>query len=176
MPEDMPLIKQLQEGDKSLNWIVAQRDADLAVLQSERAKWAKEVHKPDGFPRVYCLCGSTRFTDTMLIMQWFLTKQGAIVLSWCALPESYFKDGVGKTHIGDVENVKAIVDEVHKRKIDLCDEVMVINVDGYIGESTTSEINYAIAHGKKISWIEPNKIPDKFAALRKQPGLEEKNV
>jgi hypothetical protein len=90
----------------------------------------------------------------MLILQWELTKQGKIVLSWCALPDSYFKGG-DKTHVGDQECVKEIVDEVHKRKIDLADEVLVLNIDGYIGESTRSEINYAMAHGKPVRYIEP---------------------
>lgn len=104
--------------------------------------------------KIICLCGSTRFTEQMLIKQWELTKQGHIVLSWCALPDSYFS-GQDKTHIGDQEGVKEIVDEVHKRKIDLADEVFVINIDGYIGESTRSEVNYAIDHNKPVEWLEP---------------------
>lgn len=57
----------------------------------------------------------------MLIKQWEFTKQGYIVVSWCALPDNYFK-GEDKAHIGDKEGVKEVVDEVHKRKIDLCFE------------------------------------------------------
>ena len=104
--------------------------------------------------KIICLCGSTRFTEQMLIKQWELTKQGYIVLSWCALPDSYFK-GDDKTHIGDQEGVKEIVDEVHLRKIDLADEVFVINVGGYIGESTRREINYAKTKGKPVKYLEP---------------------
>ena len=104
--------------------------------------------------KIICLCGSTRFTDTMLVIQWEFTKQGNVVLGWCALPDDYF-DGEDKTHVGDLEGVKDIVDEVHKRKIDLADEVFVINVDGYIGESTRSEIDYAIEHDKPVYWLEP---------------------
>lgn len=116
-----------------------------------------------GFPKIICLCGSTRFTVQMLIKQWELTKRGCIVLSWCALPEEYFSeyasgkmtDALNATaHIGDQEGVKEIVDEVHKRKIDLADEVLIININGYIGESTRSEIDYAFEQGKKIRYIE----------------------
>lgn len=108
--------------------------------------------------KVICLCGSTRFTNQMLIKQWELTKQGFIVLSWCALPDSYFDKIDGdRTHIGDKENIKEIVDEVHKRKIDLSDEVFVINVDDYIGDSTRSEVAYAIEHNKSIKWLYPHK-------------------
>lgn len=104
-------------------------------------------------PKIICLCGSTRFTEKMLIKQWEFTKQGYIVLSWCALPDSYF-EGEDKSHIGDQEGVKEIVDEVHKRKIDLANEVFVINIKGYIGESTRSEIEYAKMQGKPIKYLE----------------------
>jgi nucleoside 2-deoxyribosyltransferase len=95
----------------------------------------------------------------MLVTQWELTKQGNVVLSWCALPDNYFK-GEDKTHIGDQEGVKAIVDEVHLRKIDLADAVMVINIGGYIGQSTTNEVKYALSHGKPVIWLEHDKKPD----------------
>ena len=107
---------------------------------------------------IICLCGSTRFTDLMLVKQWELTKQGHIVLSWCALPNSYFEQQNNfkgdYTHIGDLENVKEIVDEVHKRKIDLADKVFVLNVGGYIGKSTRSEIDYALAQEKPGEYLE----------------------
>ena len=102
--------------------------------------------------KVVCLCGSTRFTEDMLIKQWELTKQGYVVLSWCALPDWYF-EGEDKTHIGDQEGVKEIVDEVHLRKIDLADEVLVINLDNYIGDSTSKEIAYAKSQGKPIKYL-----------------------
>jgi hypothetical protein len=105
--------------------------------------------------KVICLCGSTRFTTEMLITQWNLTKQGYVVLSWCALPESYFQGADDKAHIGDQEGVKEIVDEVHKRKIDLSDEVFILNIGGYIGGSTTSEIKYAMEQGKVVRFLEP---------------------
>ena len=104
-------------------------------------------------PNVICLCGSTRFTEEMLIIQWQLTKQGNIVLSWCALPDSYFSSS-DKTHMGDQEGVKEVVDEVHKRKIDLSDEILVINIGGYVGESTRSEIEYAESIGVPVRYLE----------------------
>lgn len=104
--------------------------------------------------KIVCLCGSTRFTEQMLIKQWELTKQGCIVVSWCALPDSYFQ-GEDKTHIGDQEGVKEIVDEVHLRKIDLADEVFILNVDGHIGESTRAELDYAREKGKVVCFLEP---------------------
>lgn len=103
--------------------------------------------------KIITLCGSTRFTEQMLITQWILTKKGNVVLSWCALPDSYFR-GEDKTHVGDQEGVKKLVDEVHKRKIDLSDEILVINIGDYIGESTRSEIEYAEKKGKTIRYLE----------------------
>lgn len=104
--------------------------------------------------KVITLCGSTRFTHEMLIRQWELTKQGNIVLSWCALPDDYF-EGDDKTHIGDKEGVKEIVDEVHMRKIDLSGRVHIMNIGGYIGEGTANEIRYAKSKGKVITYEEP---------------------
>lgn len=109
----------------------------------------------NNFPKIVCLCGSTRFTDQMLVKQWELTKQGCIVLSWCALPDWYF-DSDDTAHIGDQEGVKELIDDIHKRKIDLADEVFVINVDGYIGDSTRSEIAYALFHNKPVKWLIPS--------------------
>lgn len=55
----------------------------------------------------------------------------------------------------ELKGIKTMLDELHKRKIDLSDEILVLNVGGYIGESTRSEINYAEAHGKPVKYLEP---------------------
>ena len=52
------------------------------------------------------------------------------------------------------EKTKKMLDEMHKQKIDMSDEIYVINVGGYIGESTKSEIEYAKRNGKKINYLE----------------------
>jgi hypothetical protein len=104
--------------------------------------------------KIIVLCGSTRFTDQMLVKQWELTKSGNVVMGWCALPDSYFDKEANTTHIGDQQGVKEIVDDVHKRKIDLADEIFVLNIGGYVGDSTRSEINYAYHQGKKIKYAE----------------------
>lgn len=61
-------------------------------------------------------------------------------------------------HSGDVltEKQKIMLDDMHKRKIDMADEIFVINVGGYIGESTKSEIEYAKSQGKKVFYLEPS--------------------
>ena len=98
--------------------------------------------------KVITLCGSTRFKDAFIETQKRLTLEGNIVIS------------VGLFgHAGDDEvwtpGTKEMLDDMHKRKIDMADEIFVINVGGYIGSSTRSEIEYAAANGKAISYLEP---------------------
>ena len=51
-------------------------------------------------------------------------------------------------------DIKAMLDELHLRKIDLSDRVMILNVGGYIGASTKGEVAYATRTGKPITWLE----------------------
>ena len=101
--------------------------------------------------KVITLCGSTRFKDMFMQVQEELTMQGYIVISV----------GVFGHHTMRPEEeiiaAKPMLDEMHKRKIDMADEIFVINVGGYVGESTQSEIDYAIAQGKPVKYLE-----DKF--------------
>ena len=97
--------------------------------------------------KVVTLCGSTRFKDIFMEIQKRLTLQGYIVIS------------VGLFgHAGDeevwTEGIKEMLDDMHKRKIDMADEIFVINVDGYIGSSTWSEIEYARKTGKPVRYLE----------------------
>jgi hypothetical protein len=97
--------------------------------------------------KIITLCGSTKFKDEFIAEQKRLTLEGNIVIS------------VGLFgHSGDDEvwtNVtKVMLDDMHKRKIDLADEIFVINVGGYIGASTRSEIEYAKKISKKVTYLE----------------------
>ena len=96
---------------------------------------------------VITLCGSTRFKDAFLEAQKRLTLAGNIVIS------------VGLFgHSGDdevwTEGTKEMLDDMHKRKIDMADGIYVINVGGYIGQSTRSEIEYARSQGKTVEFLE----------------------
>ena len=96
---------------------------------------------------VITLCGSTRFKEQFLEAQKRLTLEGNIVIS------------VGLFgHSGDdevwTEGTKEMLDDMHKRKIDMADGIYVINVDGYIGQSTRSEIEYARSQGKTVEFLE----------------------
>lgn len=108
-------------------------------------------------PKIICICGSTRFADLHAIMRWNFEKDGkAICLMINYLPEWYCKEMEwNKTdHIGEQVGNKTILDKLHLRKIDLCDMVFVINRNGYIGESTRNEIEYAKKMGKEIKYLE----------------------
>ena len=101
-----------------------------------------------GKNKVITFCGSIRFKDAFMEEQKRLTLEGNIVIS------------VGLFgHSGDdevwTEGTKEMLDDMHKRKIDMADEIYVINVGGYIGSSTRSEIEYATACGKTVRYLEP---------------------
>lgn len=105
-----------------------------------------------GQPTIICLCGSTRFWRTFQEISLRETRAGKIVLSIGAATGSDAEHlANGTITIAD----KQIFDELHKRKIDLADEVLVLNVGGYIGDSTRSEIEYAIQTGVPVFYLEP---------------------
>lgn len=101
-------------------------------------------------PRIVCLCGSTRFGQEYADANERETLAGKIVLSVGCF-RRVAPDGEREPM---EETIKVALDELHKRKIDLCDEVLVLNVGGYIGSSTRSEIDYAVAHGKPVRYLE----------------------
>lgn len=103
-------------------------------------------------PTIVCLCGSTRFMEAFQAANLRETLAGKIVLS----VSCNTKSDSDLLKMGELtEEVKAQLDELHKRKIDLADEILVLNVGGYIGDSTRSEIAYAFRHGKVVRWLEP---------------------
>jgi hypothetical protein len=113
-----------------------------------------EPAEPVGFPEVVCLCGSTRFYDAFQQANYDLTMQGKIVLSVGFYPHATAEAGHGEG-VGHDSDQKIALDELHKRKIDLADRVFVLNVGGYIGKSTQTEIEYAQDHGKVIEYLAP---------------------
>lgn len=97
--------------------------------------------------KVITLCGSTKFKDEFLEVQKRLTLEGNIVISVGLFGHS------GDNEVWD-DGVKEMLDDMHKRKIDMADEIFVINKGGYIGSSTKSEIEYAKANGKTVKYLE----------------------
>ena len=106
---------------------------------------------------IICICGSTRFADLHAIKRWeFERTGGAICLMINYLPMWYAEQEgwEGNDHFAEQTGTRDILDELHLRKIDMADRVYVINLDGYIGESTRKEIEYAEKLGKAIQYME----------------------
>lgn len=106
---------------------------------------------PQERPAIICLCGSTRFGETFHEANLRETLAGHIVLSIGV----DFKSDTDLILAGELtEEDKMRLDELHLRKIDLCDEILVLNVGNYVGTSTKREIAYAMNRGKRIRWLE----------------------
>lgn len=98
-------------------------------------------------PRIVCLCGSTRFRDAFQAANREETLQGKIVLS-----VGLFGHGEDKNVV--TEEIKARLDRLHLEKIRLSDEILVLNVEGHIGESTAREIACALYLGRSVRFLE----------------------
>lgn len=126
----------------------------LAKASHLKVRWAEPRTEPVtptdlrwDRPRIVVLCGSTRFREAFQRANCKETLKGNIVLS------------VGFELDSITPEQKLAIDDLHKRKIDLADEVFVLNVGGYVGKSTQSEIEYARLRGKPIRWLEPSQAP-----------------
>ena len=107
----------------------------------------------DQYP-VVTLCGSTRFKNEFMQAQKVLTLAGKIVISVGLFGHSGDEEVWENMDEGTLTKTKEMLDDMHKRKIDMADEIFVINKNGYIGDSTKSEIAYAKKMGKKVSYLE----------------------
>lgn len=97
-------------------------------------------------PKIVCLCGSTRFKKEFIKANRDETLKGNIVLSVGLF---------GHTEGLDMNSeCKVDLDELHLRKIDLADEVLILNVNGYIGKSTRREIKHADEQGKALRYYD----------------------
>ena len=104
--------------------------------------------------KVITLCGSTRFRDEFMETQKRLTLEGNIVISVGLFGHSGDNEVWEDMDEGTLTKTKEMLDDMHKRKIDMADEIFVVNVGGYIGSSTRSEIEYAETTGKPVRYLE----------------------
>jgi hypothetical protein len=105
-------------------------------------------------PKIVCLCGSTRFKDAFDEANYRETMAGNIVLS-----VGFYMHATGNRHgdgVGCTPEQKLALDELHMRKIDLADEVLILNVGGYIGWSTLRELQYALKINKVVRFLNPD--------------------
>jgi hypothetical protein len=140
-------VLETDTGDSERQALV--KCLDQLIFDEESGKWKKWP-----FPTIVCLCGSTRFMEAWQKANLEETLAGRIVLSiGCNT-----KSDADLQRMGELSAEKKIeLDELHKRKIDLADEVLILNVDGYIGASTRSELEYAREHFKTVRFLQPEK-------------------
>ena len=111
---------------------------------------AYEVDKGPTYSKIITLCGSTRFYKKFDEVMLKLTLAGWIVFT---IGTHQFSDH----DLPNVNNVKKMLDKMHKTKIDMSAAIFVIDVDGYIGESTKTEIAHAYATDKKVFHLSKKK-------------------
>jgi hypothetical protein len=106
-----------------------------------------------GVPPIVCLIGSTRFLDQFFEAGWAYTLKGYIVLSIGVVKTSQVDSDGGHGAEMVSQECADMLDELHRRKIDLAQEVFCVNPGGYIGKSTAAEIEYCRQHKKPISYL-----------------------
>ena len=156
-------VTRKMDIDEGAAWVRAKLERSWAKLNPQMQELAKEQYasalktlgtapKTNGKPAIVCLCGSTRFGEAFQQANLRETLAGRIVLS----TGSNSKSDTELLATGELtEEAKANLDGLHRHKIDLADEVLILNVGGYIGKSTRSEIEYAELKGKAIRYLEP---------------------
>ncbi len=110
-------------------------------------------------PTIVTLCGSTRFYEAFKKANYEETMAGKIVLS---IGFAHHRPEVHGETTGCTPEQKEALDVLHKKKIDISDEVLILNVGGYIGDSTQSELDHAVAGGKSIRFLEPDNAPKDY--------------
>ena len=103
-------------------------------------------------PKIVTLCGSSRFVEIMSVCAWFIEREEqAITMGLHLLPAGYSKEGI-PDHLAEHEGVADAMDRLHLAKIDISNEIFVVNFDHYIGDSTRNEIEHAQKLAVKIRW------------------------
>ena len=127
---------------------IAGRQLQELVNDGAWPDWA-DVPKPptNARPKIVCLCGSGRFREAFEQAEAKETLAGNIVVTIGVNTKDVTR------HPG-LSGLKPFLDELHLRKIDLADEVLVLNVGGYVGESTANEIRYAEQTAKPVRYLE----------------------
>jgi len=117
-------------------------------------------------PKVIVLCGSSKFVDVMAVCHWLLERdEGAIGMGLHLLPWWYATKDVIPDHLAEHEGCAEKMDALHLRKIDLADEIFVVDWDNYIGDSTRKEIEYAQKKGIHIRYFSSDFIGQQVCKL-----------
>ncbi len=103
-------------------------------------------------PKIVVMCGSSRFCDIMAVAKWLIERDELAITMGLHLLPVWYPD-CPDHHLAEHECCNLAMDELHLRKIDLADEVFVVNFDGYIGDSTKREISYAESKSVKVRYF-----------------------
>lgn len=115
--------------------------------------------------KVVTLCGSSRFVEIMAVCAWLIERdERAITMGLHLLPSWYVLEAI-PDHLAEHEGVADEMDALHLRKIDISDEIFVVNYDDYVGDSTANEVKYAKENNKKIRWFTHDSIGEKVVDL-----------
>lgn len=116
-------------------------------------------------PKIVVLCGSSRFVELMAVSAWLIERdEQAIAMGLHLLPWWYSTEPI-PDHLAEYEGVAIAMDELHLRKIDLADEIFIVNHDDYIGSSTRREVAYAQSLKKPLRWFTHDPVGNKVRAL-----------
>ena len=138
------LQPQVKEWDSEA---CTRADSNICSICTIKSKGLKLHVSNKKQPRIVCLCGSGRFKDAFEEAEYEETLAGRIVLTIGCNTKDIARSR-------ELAHHKPMLDELHLRKIDLADEVLILNVGGYIGESTHNELQYALEHGKRVRYAE----------------------
>jgi len=115
-------------------------------------------------PKIVVLCGSSKFVEIMAVAQWLIERDElAITMGLNLLPQWY--PNCPPDHLAEHEGCASLMDELHLRKIDISDEIFVVDWDNYIGDSTSNEIKYAEKKGKRIRYFSSDIIGQQVCKL-----------
>lgn len=127
-------------------------------------------------PKIVTLCGTSRFVDVMAVCAWLLERDEKVITMGLHLLPCWYGDIAD--HLAEAEGVAAEMDELHLRKIEMSDEIFVVDCQGYVGKSTKKEIEFAYARGKQVRYYATDLIGTKTQEilegyLKRQKYLEE---
>lgn len=112
-------------------------------------------------PKVVVLCGSSRYTDIMAVCSWLIEREEKAITMGLHLLPIWYTSPTGELpehHLAEHEGCADEMDQLHMRKIDLADEIFVVNYSDYVGNSTKNEIAYAKATNKPVRWFTSDRI------------------
>ena len=116
-------------------------------------------------PKIVVLCGSSRFCDIMAVCAWLIERDERAIMMGLHLLPAWYSDREIPDHLAEAEGVSEAMDELHLRKIDLADEVFVVNPGFYVGRSTKNEVIYALGKKKTLRWYTDDQVGDRVRSI-----------